>query len=246
MREIKKQLEVLLIHYFRESYPDFPKGKVMASESPDFVIKMKNAYELGIELTRLNPANAVSRTDEREKEISFREEFIDDMKELFETGSELKLFVKFLFSEKGKITPEREMAVKAKTVALIREYVKHKNERSFFHYTLPKAVLPAGLKQVLLIHHPGLETSVWERSNNLGISNDVMDDIRKAIRKKDDKISLYQKQHLNYYWLLITTDHLRGAKNLNLANKILQEEFQSRFQHVFLFDLVKSKVFELV
>jgi len=91
-----------------------------------------------------------------------------------------------------------------------------------------------------------LEMAVWERSNNLGVSNNVVDDIRNAIHKKDEKLRLYQKQKLNYYWLLITTDRLRGVKNFNLVNKIMNQKFESRFQHVFLFDLIKSKVFELV
>jgi hypothetical protein len=99
---------------------------------------------------------------------------------------------------------------------------------------------------VLIVYHPGLEMSVWERSNNLGVSNNVLDDIRKAIHKKDEKLKLYRKQHLNYYWLLITTDRLRGIKGFNLQNKIQNSHFHSSFQHVFLFDLMKAKIYELV
>ena len=92
-----------------------------------------------------------------------------------------------------------------------------------------------------------METSAWERANNLGISNDVVDDIRRAIHKKDEKLlRLYQKQRLNYYWLLITTDRLRGATKFNLGKKIMNHEFHSEFQHVFLFDLIKSNIFQIV
>lgn len=246
MQAEKKQVEVLLIEYFRKCYPDFPKGKIVPSESPDFIAKIKNAHLLGIELTRLNPANAVPLSAEALAQIAFREQLILKIKEHFERTCSLNLFVKFLFSEKHVIAPEREFALAVQMAVLIKEQVKQIDGKSFFKTSIQKSQLPKGIKAVTIIFHPGLETSVWERSNNLGVSSDVVDDIRKAIHKKDEKLRLYQKQRLNYYWLLITTDRLRGMKSYNLSNKINNSKFESRFQHVFLLDLVKAKVYELV
>ncbi|WP_297098371.1 hypothetical protein [uncultured Draconibacterium sp.] len=246
MQEVKKQLEVLLVNYFRDCYPGFPNGKVVASESPDFVVKMKNAHKLGIELTRLNPANAVTKTEEVQAQINFRDELVEDMKELFEDGSDAKLFVKFMFFEKHLISPERELMVRSKTVATIKSAIEGKTDGAFFHKILTNSDLPDGLEQVLIAHHPELKESVWERSNNLGISNNVVEDIRLAIAKKDEKLRIYQKQQLQQYWLLITTDCLRADKNINLLNKISHEEFQSRFQQVFVLDLMRARVFPLV
>ncbi len=139
-----------------------------------------------------------------------------------------------------------QLCLKSYIVNAIRNVVKTRKGDDFFKESLAKADLPEELEQVLIVYHPGLETSVWERSNNLGISNDVVDDIRQSIHKKDEKLRLYQKQRLNYYWLLITTDRLRGVKNFNLPNKIMNHKFQSNFQHVFLFDLIKSNVYQLI
>lgn len=246
MQEEKKQLEVLLINYFRECYTDFPKGKLLASESPDFKVKMKNKLSLGIELTRLNPANAIELTNDRENEIIFRNDFIGEIKEFFELRSEFKLFVKFLFSSKEAITPEREMSVKVRIANLIKTKLKNRKTNSFFFIQILQDELPAGIEQILIVHHPELDDGVWERSNNLGLSGNVVDDIKKAICKKDEKLQLYKKQHLNHYWLLITTDCLRGVKNYNVLNKVMNEDFHSLFQHVFLFDLVKTRVHQLV
>ncbi len=246
MQEVKKQLEVLLMNYFRDCYPEFPKGKVVASESPDFVVKMKNAHKLGIELTRLNPANAVTKTEEVQSLINFRNELVEDMRELFEAGSDAKLFVKFMFSEKHQITPERELMVRSKTVATIKSAIEGKTDGTFFHKILTNSDLPVGMEQVMIAHHPELKESVWECSNNLGISNNVVDDIRLAIAKKDEKLRIYQKQQLQQYWLLITTDCLRADKNINLLNKISHEQFESRFQQVFVLDLMRARVFSLV
>ncbi|MFV0266809.1 MAG: hypothetical protein ACK5HT_06705 [Draconibacterium sp.] len=246
MQELKKQLEVLLAGYFRECCADFPKGKMEASESPDFIVKLKNSHRLGIELVRLNPGSA-DVPDEREAEQNIiLEELIDDARELFEQNSEVKLFVKFLFNKKHPPSPETSLVTVARAVNAIRNSIRGKKPGNLFYLVIPKEKLPEGLDEILVAHHPGLEASVWERSNNLGISKNVIHDILKSIEKKEEKLRLYKKQRLESYWLLITTDRLRGQRNYNIRNQIANQNFQSDFEGVFLFDLFRSHVFRLV
>ena len=246
MQPDKKQLEVLLMHYFRECYPGFPKGRLIPWESPDFILTLKSRNNLGIELTRLNPLNARLPDDTELASNHTQERIIEFSQDLFEESSDLKLFVKFLFSESYTIPKEHTLSVAVKLANSIRKAVLHKNPGSFFKESVSAEFLPQGLESMLIVHHPELDVALWERSNNLGVSENVVADIREAIHKKDEKLRLYQKQRLNYYWLLITTDRLRGVKSYNLPNKIMNHTFHSRFQHVFLFDLVKSDVFQLV
>ena len=246
MNPDKKPLEILLINYFRESFTDFPKGKIQYSESPDFIISLKNRHQLGIELTRLNPENALSPDAQRIGQIVAKEKFIQKVRGLVEKDIGQQLFVKFLFSDNEIISPEKELMSSVLTANLIRNKILSKNRQSIFTLHFQSVELPDGLEEIRIVHHQELKHSVWERSNNLGISNDVIDDIKVSILKKDEKLRLYQKQRLNYYWLLIVTDRLRGVKNYNLQNKILNHNFYSHFQHVYLFDLIKSNIFELV
>jgi hypothetical protein len=246
MQHDKKQLEILLMQYFRESYADFPKGILKPSESPDFIVKMKNNHDLGIELTRLYPANAEPPDDKDFEQIEKRESLIEQTRSVFERTSPLKLFVKFLFSENHKIKSEQELMISVQLVNEIRKAVENKNRDSFFKKIISKPGLPKEIESVLIVNHPVMQTSVWERANNLGVSNNVVDDIKKSIHKKDEKLRLYQKQRLNYYWLLIFTDRLRGVKNFNLSNKVINHRFESRFQQVFLFDLIKSDIYKLI
>jgi hypothetical protein len=246
MQPQKKQLEILLMDYFRECYHDFPGGMVTPSESPDFVVKLNAKKQLGIELTRLNPFNAGPPDKYELKQIQTRDKIIASAQAAFEYTSPLRLFVKFLFSAKHHVTEEWELAIAARLARSIRQAVAGRHPASFFRESIPSEKLPEGLESLLVVHHPALEVSIWERSNNLGVSNNVVADIRKSIFKKDTKLGLYQKQRLNHYWLLITTDRLRGVKSYNLSGKILNHTFQSRFQKVFLFDLMRSDVFQLV
>jgi hypothetical protein len=246
MQSVKKQLEILLMNYFRESCPGFPKGKVVPWESPDFIVKLKSRNNLGVELTRLNPINAREPDEAELRLIQSREQIIESARSLFEGSSPLRLFVKFLFSENNFIAGERKLSVAVKTANAIRQVTANKLPTSFFCKTIGPEALPSGLETILVIHHPEMQNGLWERSNNLGVSENVVADIRESIHKKDEKLKLYQKHRLNYYWLIITTDRLRGVKSYNLPDKILNQSFESRFQHVFLFDLIKSDVFQLV
>lgn len=246
MQSEKKQLEILLMDYFRRCYTEFPKGGIVASESPDFLVKLKSKNTLGIELTRLNPGNAAEPNKKQLLEIDKRESLITFTKELFYQHSQQSLFVKFLFSEKKNLLPEKEMMLAVKISRLILNAVNNKSRDGFFTVSIKDGELPDEIDELFIANHPKLETGIWERSNNLGISTNVVDDIVTAIHKKDDKLRLYYKNHLNYYWLLITTDRLRGVKSLNLPNKIRNHKFESHFQHVFLFDLIKSEVYEIV
>ncbi len=246
MQPVKKQLEHLLIQYFRECYDEFPKGKLIASESPDFIVKIKKKFNLGIELTRLNPLNAKVPTSEELERNQIRDEIIERSKYIFTQTSAENLFVKFLFSDNKVIIPEQIPVLSAKLANSVRNTVKGKSSNSWFHEIISEKSLPEGLQEVLILHHPKLETPVWELSNNLGISENVPEDIQLTIQKKNEKLILYQKQQFNNYWLIILTDRLRGTKNYNLQNKILNQQFHSRFQQVFLFDLMRANIFRLV
>lgn len=244
MQEIKKQLELLLVNYFRKCFPAFPTGKLVPSESPDFVLRSKHGKKIGIELVRLHPDIPYSSITGGEKS-AFRFTLIEEVKELFERTSSLKLFVKFQFSEKKNIPPERLLQLSVLAANLIRKAVAGRNEKSFFYHLFPTGELSEGLQQILVVHHPELSESVWEEANNLGISENVVSDLHRMIQKKEEKFQLYQKQKLDEYWLLITSDRLRNTRNSNVDNRIFKEQFHSSFGSILLFDLLKAKVTEL-
>ena len=51
----KKHTESIIINLFREHFPDFPKGSLKPSESPDFILGITPRNKIGIELTSIHP-----------------------------------------------------------------------------------------------------------------------------------------------------------------------------------------------
>lgn len=246
MQPEKKQLKILLMHYLREFCEVLPAGKLVPSESPDFILKIKKRYNLGIELTRLNPLNAKIPDKNELVQNKLHDEIIERAKNIFTGSSPQNLFAKFLFSDKVKINPDRSIVLSARLTNLVRNAVRDKNPGRFFRESVSGTSLPKGLDEILIVHDPQLSTSIWERSNNLGISENIIDDIKETILKKDEKLIIYQKQQLNKYWLIITTDRLRGTKNSHLKNTIMNESYDSNFEHVFLFDLMRAECHMLI
>ena len=246
MQPEKKQLEILLINYFRECFSDFPGGKIIPSESPDFIIRLKSNNHLGIELTRLNPVNAKAPDEYATGQIELREKIINTAKSLFENSSPLKLFVKFIFSENVPLSSEKELITAVHTANTIRLSVANIKPGQLFFKTVNRTEKGSELKKIFIASHPSLRSSIWERSNNLGITENITDDILLSVKKKEEKLRLYQKQRLNYYWLIITSDRLRGLNRHKLADLAGTTSLNSHFQHIFLFDIIKSKVYQLV
>ena len=54
----KKQNELSVLNDFKSHYPDFPKGKIRKTESPDFVVETGLYRRIGIELTLLLPSDS--------------------------------------------------------------------------------------------------------------------------------------------------------------------------------------------
>ena len=88
MQETKKQLEILLANYFRHVFKDFPKCRIVPSESPDFLLKLSPKRQIGLELTRINPTGIVSEL-ERKENLELQIQVILRAKELFENHSKL-------------------------------------------------------------------------------------------------------------------------------------------------------------
>jgi hypothetical protein len=50
----KSEQEWIIMRYFRENFPDFPKGRLTKGESPDFRLWIARGRFIGIELTQIH------------------------------------------------------------------------------------------------------------------------------------------------------------------------------------------------
>jgi hypothetical protein len=62
--------EEYIIEVFKSEYSDFPKGKLLKTESPDFILKETPKKAIGIELTKLHGPNLIKEKTHFPNKIS--------------------------------------------------------------------------------------------------------------------------------------------------------------------------------
>lgn len=238
-QNIKKQLEILIMEHFRTNFTDFPNGKLKASESPDFVLDISPKNKIGIELTRLYFNDFYTLRNETSDNIG--KEIVNKAREFFELNSPWKLFIKVSFSKETKVIREKELTLSVFIANAIREAVNVKKQGSFFSIYHTTG-LPDEVEGIFMATHPVLTDSVWEVTGLPTNSFETSQIIRKLIEKKEEKLQLYQKKRLNQYWLIITADRLNNMQRAKFDNLIFNTGNFSRFQRIFLFDLLNARI----
>jgi len=71
----KSDEEYNILIQFRKNYPDFPSGKLIKTESPDFIVKVNTKESVGIELTKWH--NPTIKHTPRNASIPFNKETLD-------------------------------------------------------------------------------------------------------------------------------------------------------------------------
>jgi hypothetical protein len=240
--ENRKNREKLLLNYFRRMYHDFPAGKLLASESPDFIVRQSKKSAVGIELTTLYPGHwnkqILSESETPEQRM------ISHIRQLTEAYVNEPLFVRIEFS-KYPLADSHLLAAAARTAVAIRKQLSGVPAADF-HTITGQDRLPAQISRVLVVRNRQSDYSAWEKAELNWDITDFQANLQALIAKKDEKLQLYMSHNLHEYWLLIVIDKLQGRRKFNTGNMIGSLNITSAFQQVFLFEIMKKNVFRLV
>lgn len=232
----KKQIEVILLEYFRQTFGEFPKGKILPSESPDFILKQSARSNIGIELTRL--WHTGHTINQHSGSNLFEIKFIEKVKEHVELYFSAPIFVKIQFAQKQFHDNSFLLSGSIRTAVEIRNSVRNK-KYNFFCVQIKGNTLPVFVKRIVVIGHPILQKSIWEMADIWGKSDNTSEAVRHLIEKKNDKLRLYQSQNLKQCWLVITCDQIDSN---NERSRVINAHYNSNYHKVFLFELMKQQV----
>lgn len=95
------------------------------------------------------------------------------------------------------------------------------------------------------LHNPYNKPTRRENRRMLSRKEITQSLIQDIINKKEDKLSAYQDQSIQSFWLIIHADVLAGTETYNINSRIIKWKFRTPFEKVFLFDLFAGKIFKL-
>ena len=79
---------------FRAGYKEFPKGKLVGSESPDFILKITPRKSIGIEITKIGRPNSPEQTGNK---LTSKDVLLAVKKAVAKKESKCKLYEKNRF-----------------------------------------------------------------------------------------------------------------------------------------------------
>ncbi|MBI9037424.1 MAG: hypothetical protein JEY97_04755 [Bacteroidales bacterium] len=237
--------ENYILKYFSKELPDFPKAKLLKTESPDFVICLNSRNKIGIELTKLT--NKIPDKNKYGNKIvrSYENKILVKAKQTYESNFKHKFYLAVYFSNSFIINNNQIDLFANVLVQIVYQNTKECNFSSYFSLKIENTDLPKQIEWIRIIHHPEVETSIWKNRPEYLDCEFSKENIQHTIKLKNDKIALYQKKKINTFWLIIIIDYFSNNFSYNIHNKINNWSFDSKFHKVFLFELFCRKIFNL-
>lgn len=102
----------------------------------------------------------------------------------------------------------------------------------------PDFILSSGRKFTIGVEVTRLLSDL--NGNGRYLSREAIDN---SIKKKNEKIALYQKKKMDRYWLLIAVGG--EARDLDLHQNVEKWKFESGFNRIFIFHMHTDKLIEI-
>jgi hypothetical protein len=236
----KAHIEWLIMRSFRDNYPDFPKGKLTKSETPDFIHKLSLTKSIGIEISTLYKSLNIGSAESQMRSIIYRAH------ELYLERFRNPIFAQIFFNSDFTIPINDEIYSTKIAIAIIDIVAEQKIGAQYMSHIEPD-ILPSGVSRIIIYAHPTFKNSFWDLRFELNVQ-DIFNSgsLEKLVDKKDEKLRLYRKKITDLYWLIISADYINKPASFNFENALNQIKLETGFNKVFLYNLFEQKYFELV
>lgn len=240
-----KKEERLILKYFSSVYPDFPKGKITESESPDFIIAPGPKRKLGLELTRLTRFDHNNKLHKVVQVDSFEKIICEKARVKFESKLAIPIYVDIYFKQGiglSKLSVDKYAELIA---ADIYNVFPEKDLKKIIQFEIDNPSASDILNYIAVTYFPGMTAAYWNNSGAYLLPELTKELLQQTISYKEGKLPLYQKNLFDEYWLLIYSDNLRKFTAFNISNQIESWELLSDFDRVFLFEVMDFKIYQI-
>ncbi len=233
------------IELFRYLYPGFPEGKLIRTESPDFILRNGYRNYLGIEITHVMDETHAERLSLDSEENRRKKSLLFHARDVFEFYSKTKINAALYF-RRNRIPKVSNIIPSAGIIAkeiLKKTQGKKRDEPFHMHFRIRD--LSTFLESVTIFRFPGLAEPAWIDAGAFTLPAVNSELINRSIRLKEQKLQIYQKKRLEYYWLLLIADTSPASEVIMPSDPPYLKHDGSGFNKIFLIERRRGKLFEL-
>lgn len=239
--EKKDSFEKMILDGFSRFYRDFPQGRLIKSESPDFILWKSPKRAIGIELTRLHfPFEAGVSSPDME---GITNATVNRAEQIFLAQTGVNLYVHFILSEPA-LKEEAIIPASAVLAAHVEKSIAGRDFGREFRMVSSDGDLPFYAQKICIYHRPGAGFSFWEAGRGSDRTA-CPETILSTIRAKEGKIRTYHRKHIESHWLLMSGTDIGRCLSQGMIRRLKMMNAGNPFHRIFLFDFFERKVYDL-
>ena len=216
----------------------FPPGKLIDSESPDFLVATSEGV-IGIEVTKIHHAN-----EPRQQESECRS-LVDAACRLYVNESTIPLEVKFHFGSSTQFNKRnREKFARILANLVITNIPRPDSRISLDNNWENPGFFPYKIAGLSIIRLSALPKNFWSVPSAGFFQEDFAPKIEAIIATKEHAIRTYETDCIEA-WLLIAAEGNSASTFFDPSKKTLQHSYRSSFDRIFLIEAFRRKVWEL-
>lgn len=238
----KDQEEWIFLEAFRHVSHGFPSGRIIKSESPDFILRHSRRWAIGIEITRLTRRVATNDYFQPGPHHEAETGILEEACRIFELKHGISLYVQAGFSTDTYHFEGSAKNPAARLAEWVGKRIEGINGGTEYSLIEQRPVDLPFLDYIRVLYIPGLRFSHWSVHDEPGTGRWIPGLIEQTLERKTQKLKLYRKRRLNQYWLIMVTSTTEDFPRFNLQDHLDQRQWFTGFQQVFLFELFPPKI----
>ncbi len=238
----KKDYELRHLNRFKAVFNEFPDGKIIQSESPDFIID-DGSRKICIEVTKIYKTNSSQEPPKQAIESTCRK-IAEAASFKCEERQIPPLEVSLHFIHKPEILKTQRDALSEKIANFICNHIPKPNTVHSIDHVYDDPIFPEhihtitiGRFNVLTKHHFNVPTAGWVQQN-------FSSELQNAIDSKNKKLSRYNNNCVEH-WLLIVSEGNSPSTFFEPSGDTRNIIFQSNFNRTFYMESFSQIYWEL-
>jgi len=235
----KKDLERRYLDRFKECLPDFPEGRIVDEEPPDFLVHAAD-YILGIELTHVYHPAAGDGTRMQAHESTEDKQ----ARELYDRSGGPPLIVYINFAGPLRLKKDSAAALADRLASLVRNSIPAKGDTVEIQNRWEDDAVPDEVDSVVVMQPPEITRPLWATTRAGWEWNPGPSDIQPVIDEKNRR-AISSRQKCPRVWLVIIASGNVPSQFIEPSAAAISHIYSAAFDRVFFLESANHRVFEL-